>query len=53
MNGRPFTREEDAVILAHPQFGAHRLATLLNRAYQSVRDRRLKLFDYDPPRVRG
>lgn len=53
MNGKPFTAEEDAIILEHPHFGFHRLAGLLKRPLQSVRDRRLKLFDYDPPRVRG
>lgn len=52
MNGRPFTPEEDAVILAHPQFGFHRLAGMLKRPLQSVRDRRERLFDYEPPRVR-
>lgn len=49
MNGRPFTEAEDAAILAHPMLGAHRLARLLDRPYQSCRDRRERLFDYAPP----
>jgi hypothetical protein len=51
MNGHPFTSEEDAVILANPMLGAHRLARLLGRPYQSCRDRRERLFDYAPPYI--
>lgn len=49
MNGRPFTAEEDAFILANPMLGANRLAVALNRPYQSCRDRRERMFDYAPP----
>ena len=35
-----FTPEEDAVIRDNPHLGEKRLARLLNRAYQSCRDRR-------------
>lgn len=49
MNGRPFTPNEDAVILANPMMGANKLARLFDRPYQSCRDRRERLFDYAPP----
>jgi len=49
MNGRPFTKAEDAVILANPMLGPNRLARLLERPYQSCRDRRERLFNYAPP----
>lgn len=49
MNGRPFTADEDAVILANPMLGANRLSARLGRPYQSCRDLREKLFDYQPP----
>ena len=43
MNGRPFTAAEDAAILANPTLGQRRLAKLLDRPYQSCRDRRDRL----------
>lgn len=52
MNGRPFTEAEDAVILANPMLGPNGLARLLGRPYQSCRDRRERLFDYEPPVIR-
>lgn len=43
MNGRPFSPEEDAAILANPHLGQVLLARLLRRPVQSVRDRRERL----------
>lgn len=48
MNGRPFTAAEDAAILANAHLGRYRLGKLLNRAPQSVRDRRERLLTGEP-----